>query len=199
MNIVMGASLLGSSVLQAGDAHSDPALQRLAQAFAEAGKDCGKLDAAFSVAEQTLKALPDNPVAMVYKGSLAAQRARAAFMPWNKLGYLKEGMDLMDQALDIAARPPADPGILLEVRMVRALTNARIPSTFGRSSLAREDFTKILASAQFKDIKPQEQASVHAWLAVYAHRDKQAEKANAQLAVAKALDSTAADAVWAER
>jgi len=200
MNIVVaGACLLGFSVLQAGDAHSDPALQHLAQAFAEAGKDRSKLDAAFSVAEQTLKALPDNPVALVYKGSLSAQRAGAAFLPWKKLGYLREGMDLMDRALDIAAQPSGDSAALLQVRMVRALTNARIPSSFGRAAMARDDFTKVLASAQFKDMKAQDQASVHAWLAVYAHRDKQAEKAKAQLEAAKALDSATADAIWAGR
>jgi len=199
MNIVLGASLLGSSVVQAYGEHSDPALQRLTQAFAEAGKDRSKLDAAFSVAEQTVKALPGNPIALVYKGSLAAQRAGAAFMPWNKLGYLREGMDLMDQALDMAVRPGTEPDTLLEVRMVRALTNARIPSAFGRAAMARDDFTKILASAGFRDMKAQDQASVHAWLAVYAHRDKQAEKAKAQLETARALDPATADAVWAGR
>jgi len=199
MTITVGASLLQSPTLQAYGEHSDPALQRLTRAFAEVAKDRSKLDAAFGVAEQTVKDMPNNPIALVYKGSLAAQRAGAAFMPWNKLGYLRDGMDALDQALDIASRQPVDSATLLEVRMVRALTNARIPTAFGRAPMARDDFSKIRASAEFKDMKAQDQASVHAWLAVYAHRDKQAENAKAQLETARALDPVTADAIWAER
>ncbi|MCW8199343.1 hypothetical protein D8B23_13155 [Verminephrobacter aporrectodeae subsp. tuberculatae] len=198
-NIVVGVSLLASSAVQAYGEHSDPALKHLAQAFAEAAKDPGKLDAAFSVAEQTVKAMPNNPIALVYKGSLATQRARDAWMPWNKLSYLKDGIDMMDQALDIASRAPVNPDTILQVRMVRALTSARIPAIFGRGSVAQGDLTNVLSNPGFKGMKAQDQASVYAWLAVYAHRDNQADKAADQLKTARAVDKVTADAVWAER
>jgi tetratricopeptide (TPR) repeat protein len=197
MNIVVGASLMASSAVHAYGEHSDPDLKRLIQVFAEAEKDPGKLDAAFSVAEQTVKANPNNPIALVYKGSLATQRARDAWMPWNKLSFLKDGIDLMDQALDIASRPPINPDVILEVRMVRALTSARIPAVFGRGSVARGDLTYILTQPGFKSMKVQDQASVYAWLAVYAHRDNQANEAANQLKTAIALDKITADAIWA--
>jgi len=199
MNIAVGASLLASAAVHAYGQHSDPALLRLTQAFAEAQKNPGTLDAAFSVAEQTVKAMPNDPIAIVYKGSLAAQRAREALMPWNKLSYLKDGIDMMDQALDIASRAPIAPDTMLEVRMVRALTNARIPAIFGRGSVARGDLTNVLTSPGFKGLKAQDQASVYAWLAVYAHRDNQADKAADQLKTASALDKATADAIWAEK
>lgn len=199
MNIVVGASLLVSSAVQAYGEHSDPALKRLTQAFAEAEKDPSKLDAAFSVAEQTVKAMPNDPIALVYKGSLATQRARDAWMPWNKLSYLKDGVDMMDQALDIASRVPVNPDTILEVRMVRALTSARIPAVFGRGSVARGDLTNVLTNPGFKSMKAQDQASVYAWLAVYAHRDNQADKAAEHMKTAIALDKGTANAIWAEK
>lgn len=199
MNIVVGASLLVSSAVQAYGEHSDPALKRLTQVFAEAEKEPSKVDAAYSVAAQTVKAKPNDPIALVYKGSLATQRARDAWMPWNKLGYLKDGIDTMEQALDIASRAPANPDTILEVRMVRALTSARIPAVFGRGSVARSDFAYVLTNPGFKTMKAQDQASVYAWLAVYAHRDNQADKAETQLKTAVTLDKVTADAIWAEK
>lgn len=199
MNIVVGASLMSSSAVQAYGEHSDPALKRLTQVFAEAAKNPSKLDAAFSVAEKTVTAMPNNPIALVYKGSLATQLARDAWMPWNKLSYLKDGIDMMDQALDIASRAPSNPDAVLEVRMVRALTSARIPAIFGRGSVARGDLTKVLALPGFKIMTVQDRASVYAWLAVYAHRDNQVDEARNHLKTARALDKIAADAIWAEK
>jgi hypothetical protein len=46
-------------------------------------------------------------------------------------------------------------------------------------------------------MKVQDQASVYAWLAVYAHRDNQANEAANQLKTAIALDKITADAIWA--
>ncbi|MCW5263023.1 hypothetical protein D5045_23650 [Verminephrobacter eiseniae] len=199
MNIVVSASLLASSAVQAYGEHSDPDLKHLIQVFAEAAKDPGKLDAAFSVAEQMVKTKPKNPIALVYKGSLATQRARDAWMPWNKLSFLKDGIDMMDQALDIASRPPVNPDVILEVRMVRALTSARIPAVFGRGSVARGDLTNVITQPGFKSMKAQDQASVYAWLAVYEHRDNQADNAAIQLKTAIALDKITADAIWGEK
>ena len=199
MTIVVTTGLIASSSLHAYGEHSDPTLKHLIQVFAEAEKDPSKLNAAFVVAEQTLKVLPNDPIALVYKGSLDTQRAREAWMPWNKLGYLKEGLDLMDQAIDIATRASVNPDTLLEVRMVRALTSARIPVVFGRGSIARGDLTYVLTQPGFKGMKAQDQASVFAWLAVYSHRDNQEDKAADHLKKALALDSVTANAIWAER
>src|SRR6218665_3926941 len=96
MNIVVSGSLLASSAVQAYGEHSDPDLNRLIQVFAEAAKDPGKLDEAFRVSEQMGKTEPKNPIALVYKGSLATQRARDAWMPGNKLSLLNDGIDMMD-------------------------------------------------------------------------------------------------------
>src|SRR6218665_1464583 len=108
MNIVVSASLLASSAVQAYGEHSDPDLKRLIQVFAEAAKDPGKLDAAFSVAEQMVKTEPKNPIALVYKGSLATQRARDAWMPWHKLSFLKDAINIMYHALNITSLPPVN-------------------------------------------------------------------------------------------
>lgn len=199
MKSIISASVLASSAVFAQVEHSDPTLQKLSQAFSEAERNHDKVSAAYSLAEQTVKARPTDPIALAYKGSLSTQVARDAIFPWTRLTYLRKGIDIMDQAIDLALRAPINPIVVLEVRMVRALTSARIPSIFGRGAVARSDLNHILSNPGFKDMPAHDQASVYAWLAVYAHRASQAEKTEDYLKKAGALDQATASGIWSER
>lgn len=196
LKLIIAASVLTSSAVLAYGEHTDPALQKLAQAFAEAARNHDKVSAAYGLAEEITKDRPTDPIALVYQGSLATQVARDAFLPWKKLAYLKDGMDMMDRALDLTSRAPSDPAVVLEVLMVRALSNVRIPTIFGRGAMARSDLNRILSNPVFKDLKAKDQASVYAWLAVYAHRDGQVEKAESHLQKAVATERETADSIW---
>lgn len=178
----------------------DPVLRNVITAFDAAQKDKRNVDAAYETASGALKARPNDPIAMVYKGSLATQIARDAYLPWNKLGYLKLGVDLMDQAMDVILKTKNhNEASELEVRMVRGITNAQIPTTFGRGGVARDDFHYIVSSNGFKSFDPSDKATVYAWLAVFEYRDGQEKQSTTHLQLAQSFNPTVAGTIWGKR
>jgi tetratricopeptide (TPR) repeat protein len=84
-----------------------------------------------------LEVEPENAAGMVYLGSVKTLKARSSQgRPWEALEFLQEGFTLMDKAVLIA---PAHP----EVRFIRAVNSVNIPETFGRLSVALEDFQAL--------------------------------------------------------
>jgi hypothetical protein len=120
-----------------------------------------------------------------------------SFFPWKKLYYLRKGVDLMDSAMERAsdARPHGrDPE--LEMLLVRAMTNARIPRIFNRAGLARRDLARILEHPDFPAVPEKVRAEVLAWISLYAREDGESVLAEETMAKARALDATTAEAVW---
>lgn len=147
-----------------------------------------------------LKDNPDDVVATMYQGSLYAMSAGDSFFPWKKLYYLRKGIDLMDTAMDRLAnvRPHGrDPE--LEMLLVRAMTNVRIPRVFNRGGLARQDLARITEHPDFSAVPEQVRAEVLAWTAFYARDDGDTTRAEGVMAEARALDAAAAEAVWSGR
>jgi len=144
-----------------------------------------------------LKDNPDDVVATMYQGSLYTMRGGDSFLPWKKLYYLRKGVDLMDSAMErlAKARPHGrDPE--LEMLLVRAITNARIPRVFNRAGLARRDLASIFEHPGFSTLPERVRAEVLAWIALYAREDGEAKRAEDAIAEARDLDPTAAEAVW---
>jgi tetratricopeptide (TPR) repeat protein len=80
---------------------------------------------------------PENAAGMVYLGSIKTMKARASQdRPWEALELLQEGFTLMDKAVQIAPGHP-------EVRLLRAVNSVNVPDTFGRLSVALEDFEAL--------------------------------------------------------
>ena len=98
------------------------------------------------------------PLNLVYLGSAETLKAKAAWMPWNKLKFADQGLDHIDQAL-AALRPEHDqllvqgtPASLL-TRMVAASTFIAVPDGLfhrraaGKSLLAEMRRSPLLAAA----------------------------------------------------
>jgi len=80
---------------------------------------------------------PENAAGMVYLGSIKTMKARASQdRPWEALELLQEGFALMDKAVQLAPGHP-------EVRFLRAVNSVSVPDTFGRLSVALEDFEAL--------------------------------------------------------
>lgn len=90
--------------------------------------------------EAVVKSEPSNQLARVYLGSAYTLRSRDLGFGPTKLSTLKQGGALMDAAV---ATAPGDP----HVRLVRAVTNAALPSFLGRRSFAHEELEALLALA----------------------------------------------------
>ena len=92
--------------------------------------------------EATLQRRPSNQLARVYLGSAYTLRSRDLGFGPKKLQTLRQGLAVMDEAVDAAPNEP-------KVRLARALTTSALPGIFGRKAQSKEDF-QILADLAAK-------------------------------------------------
>jgi hypothetical protein len=165
-----------------------------------ADRDKKEVDRTLEVIDNFLVANPDHPIATVMKGCLIVLKAGTLRNPLRKVDLAEEGLLLMDQAMERAAEAEsvAGPGADIEMRLIRALTNAGLPVKFRRNEIVREDLGAILNHPLYAHVAPAEQARTKAWLAVTLERDGDTDGAQALLAEARVLDAGIADAAWAE-
>jgi tetratricopeptide (TPR) repeat protein len=88
--------------------------------------------------EVVSKREPSDQLARVYLGSALTLRSRDLPFGPKKLQALRQGLALMDEAVESAPNEP-------KVRLARALTTSALPSIFGRAKESRTDF-KLLAT-----------------------------------------------------
>ena len=153
---LMGVAILGLSLglsfaapVQAADAASFEA------AFSEFQRANSGIDAAIDAAAERFAVLsaaaPGDPVLLAYSGAATAMRARAAYMPWNKLSLAEDGLAQIDKAL--ALLTPAHDGALyhgtpasLETRFTAASTYLALPSMFNRHARGAKLLDDVLAN-----------------------------------------------------
>lgn len=120
--------------------------------------DSDQIEAAIAA----FRGLPGNPALQplfsVYLGSAHTLKAKAAWLPWNKLKFTEQGLDHIDQAL-AALRPEHDRMLVqgtpasLMTRMVAAATFVALPDGIfhrraaGKSLLAEMRRSPLLAAA----------------------------------------------------
>jgi tetratricopeptide (TPR) repeat protein len=118
----------------------DPALlMSLGKYYHDIGgmeKNEGAVKKAEKYLSRLLELQPDDPVAMVYYGSVLTMKARDAFFPWNKINHLKKGIVQMDKAVLFSPDNA-------EVRLIRGINSASMPQKMGRLAVALEDFNHI--------------------------------------------------------
>lgn len=176
-------------------------MMEVREAYEKAAKQRGRaVSEALDTVKVFLQSNPDDVVATMYQGSLYTMLAGDSFFPWKKIYYLRKGVDLMDSAMErlaYAERHGRDPQ--LEMLLVRAITNARIPRVFNRAGLARRDLDRILEHSGFPGLPKEVRAEVLAWFARYAREDGETARAESAMAEARKLNATVAEAVWSEK
>lgn len=176
-------------------------MMEVREAYEKAAKQRGRaVSEALDTVKVFLQSNPDDVVATMYQGSLYTMLAGDSFFPWKKIYYLRKGVDLMDSAMErlaYAERHGRDPQ--LEMLLVRAITNARIPRVFNRAGLARRDLDRILEHSGFPALPKEVRAEVLAWFARYAREDGETARAESAMAEARKLNATVAEAVWSEK
>lgn len=114
---------------------------------AESGQ-AGNIDEVVEAGEKLREKIPDHPLLLVYLGSAKAIQGRDAFFPWNKVRYVEQGCELMDQALAVLKpsdeeMPVAGPSPAIETRVVALSTFSELPELFHRSQDARRLWTRL--------------------------------------------------------
>jgi cytochrome c-type biogenesis protein CcmH/NrfG len=73
-----------------------------------------------------------NTVAMAFYGSAVTMQSRDAFLPWNKMKYVNEGIGKLDKAVMLDSTN-------LRVRMVRGVNSVNLPDFLNRRPFALEE------------------------------------------------------------
>jgi len=150
MRAALGALLLAAAFGAAAvpEAQFHPAFEQFVRASAG---ESGAIAPAADAFAALLKAEPGNPVLMVYGGAVTTLKARAAWLPWQKMGYAEDGLALIDKAL--ATLGPAHDAPLqhetpasLEVRFVAASTFLQVPGFMNRGARGAKLLDEVLAS-----------------------------------------------------
>lgn len=188
--LALAAGAAGLSVQAASDAPPDavsvPVHDAFAEAFAvfqRAREDNGEIGKAIAAFETLTRQAPQEPLYAAYLGSTLALKARAAWMPWNKMRYAEQGLDQLDRAL--AALGPADESrllrgapVALQTRLVAATTFLQVPNAlFHRRAQATRLVAQMLADPSLTAQPASLRASIHQAAAQAARLDgKHAEE-----------------------
>lgn len=129
---------------------SQDELQQVRKQFQQ-GRTSGKINQKVHIRlHGFLQQEPDNPLLLVYYGSTETLMGKYAWMPWNKLGYVKNGIGHIERALRLARQQKtrgksAAPSPLEEVQLVAASTYVVLPDRFNTLESGRRLLTRLLA------------------------------------------------------
>ena len=87
--------------------------------------------------EKLIRLDPKNSEAFAYSGSLLTIKGRDAWMPWNKLKHVEEGLDNLDKGVKCDSQN-------MTVRLIRANNNLSLPSFFNRIDTSIVDFNYVI-------------------------------------------------------
>ncbi len=179
---------------------TDPDFEALRAAYIASQDGSQSLSSGIEDVDRFLESHPNHPAAVTYKGSLKTMMARDSFFPWTKLANLKEGLDLIDEAVEQVdnAEPTDGFSIRTEVLMVSGITNAGIPKMFGRRSVAQQNFLAILKSPDSDRLVDFQKTTIYAWMAVLT-ADSGPEESEDYLRKARAIMPDVAETIWSKR
>lgn len=196
--VVAGVSGAAEAQTQAqAQAQAAPTFQTVRAVYTQA-RD-GEIDPeqAKEAIEAFLEDHPAQPVATAYLGSVRAMMAREAFFPFTKISHVNRGMELLDEAVERLDQAEVTAGHdgRLDILLVSGLTNAAVPSDFGRRRMAERDLARARSLPSFHTVPAPIKAKVYAWLAIFA-APRDAGEAAALMDLARAENTAIAEALW---
>jgi hypothetical protein len=142
------------------DPFNDPLIKQIQARSEKALKgDTKETKALTADLEKWTREQPANYLLQAYLGSVYTLDSRDAWPGPGKLTFLRNGGKLMDAAVAAAPHNPA-------VRFVRAIDYFELPSFFGKSATARDDF-QILVKEIDGDIKTPYVLDIETQQAIY--------------------------------
>lgn len=143
---------------------------------------------------------PGNPLFMAYYGATSAIKAQDAWMPWTKIKFVDQGLELVDKALK-QLTPEHDKArmrkvpVSMETRLVAINTFFKVPNEhFHRYDAGNSLLAETMKSPLFAASPPQLQARFHFQAAFVAQTEgKRGDEANLLKRVLE-LDPESADA-----
>jgi tetratricopeptide (TPR) repeat protein len=126
---------------------------------------------------------PQNPEALIYKGSILSKIASVDFWVWDKLAHVNEGIDLMARGMELldGERGDAVPEEQkLTMYINRGITCAQIPGSFRQRDNAIRELERARNHQYFGLVEQETQVKVLALLSKI-HRSKNNRELAAEL------------------
>jgi hypothetical protein len=139
---------------------------------------------------------PQNPEALIYKGSILSKVASVDFLFWNKLAHVNEGIDLMARGMELMDGEqgnaiPDDRKLIMYIN--RGITCASIPGSFKQRDSAIHELERAKDHRHFSFVDTKTQAKVLASLSKSYRGKGDKETAARFLQEAMAIDAVTAE------
>lgn len=122
-------------------ASDQQAWQQMVEQYYAATREQADLDQVTDAFTDWQTEHPGDHMAKMYLGALLCLQGRDAWMPWNKVKYVNQCLDQMDDAVDtITAEAPE---LLDRALLERGFVTASLPGMFNRTDTALEDFAHV--------------------------------------------------------
>ncbi len=109
---------------------------------------------------------PDHPAVQVYFGSMETLKARNAWMPWNKIKWVEQGLDRIDRALSLLEPEHKQQflitsPVMLDTQLTAASTFLAVPSFLNRLQDGKDLFADIQQDTDVSTLNPQLQQRIY--------------------------------------
>ncbi len=140
----------------AANPNDQEALLRLGIHYHNRGGDGDEkaVEKAIDFLDRLLQLNNRNTVAMAFYGSAVTMQGRDAFLPWNKMKYVNEGIGKLDKAVMLDSTN-------LRVRMVRGMNSIKLPDFPNRRPFALRDFAFVVARADSSNLEKSERVQTY--------------------------------------
>jgi hypothetical protein len=139
---------------------------------------------------------PQNPEALIYKGSILAKVSSVDFWFWNKLAHVNEGIDLMARGMELldgerGNSVPENRKLIMYIN--RGITCASIPGSFKQRDIAIRELERAKEHPYFLFVEIKTQVKVLASLSKTYRGKGDKETAEQFLQEAMAIDAVTAE------
>ena len=141
---------------------------------------------------------PDNVLLRAFWGTCLTLQGREAYMPWNKMRFVEDGLSQLDKALGQLS-PEKDAELLggisigMETRLIAASTFLKLPDLFRRFDAGKRVVEESFRNPAFAALPPALQGRFHYQAAMVAKQEKRRADEIASLQRAVELDPQGPD------
>ncbi len=200
----LAAGLAMAFVAAAGHAADAEAVSRARAVFIKAvAGDGGAVKTASEQFKQLHDGEPDHVLLRAFWGTCLTLQGREAYMPWNKMRFVEDGLSQIDKALG-QLTPEKDAELLggisvgMETRLVAASTFLKLPDLFRRFDAGKRVVEEAFRNPAFAALPPYLQGRFHYQAAMVAKQEKRRADEIASLQRAVEMDPQGPDVAEAK-
>lgn len=151
-------AVLSITIMAASSVNANPTPEMLQLYYQAADGDESKTEAAYDTFTALIDREGSTPLTLVYQGSAETLLGRDAWMPWNKMKYVEQGLAKIEKGLNLIATdslPLAEQERVMGLpeyqlsRAMAATTFTQLPDMFNHFEPGYELYLQLLSETEF--------------------------------------------------